>query len=88
MANRGQGARQAADPVNRLAELLEGALQMNAPRDRFKAPRYDGKGDVELFIAQFQEIAQANQWDVGTSLISLRLALEKDAVECSRGQDI
>ena len=87
MANRG-APRQAADPMARVAELLEAALTVQAPRDRFNPPRFDGKSDVELFIAQFNEISNANQWDQNTTLINLRLSLEKDATECSRGQDV
>ena len=88
--NRGQ-ARQgaaAADPIGRLAEILEGAIQMQAPRDRFKAPRYDGKGDVELFLTQFHDVANANQWNAETAVLNLRLSLEKEATECGRGPDI
>ena len=86
MANRG-APRQAADPMARLAELLETALNTQ-PRDRFKPPKFDGKSDVELFITQFQEVSAANQWDQATALINLRLALERDATKCGRGQDM
>jgi hypothetical protein len=88
MANRGAARQGAVDPMTRLVELLEGAMNVQAPRDRFKPPRFDGKSDVEIFIAQFNDIAQANQWDQNAALINLRLSLEKDATECSRGLDI
>ena len=87
MANRG-ASRQAADPIARLAELLEVALNVQTPRDRFKPPKFNGRSDVELFIANFTEVSIANQWDQNTALINLRLSLEKDAIECSRGPDV
>ena len=31
-------------------------------KDAFKAPKYDGTGDVELFLQQFSDVAEANKW--------------------------
>ena len=68
VANRARRARsleREAQPevLDRLADVLEGIHlnQRNQPRNQFKPPQFGGEGDVELFIRQFQEVAEANQ---------------------------
>lgn len=92
MANRGQPRPQAQDAgagIDQLADLFNRVLQQQpahqAPRDRFKPPRYNGTGDVELFIQQFTDVCRANDWDEATSFLQLRTSLEQSAADCGRG---
>ena len=57
----------------RLADVLERMRQGPAPRDAFKAPKYNGQGDMEYFLDQFHEVAEANNWNAASSLIHLRV---------------
>ena len=91
MANRTRRARSLerdAQPevLDRLADVLEGIHlnQRNQPRNQFKPPQFGGEGDVELFIRQFQEVAEANQWTRMATLLHLRECLTDKAQTCSR----
>ena len=91
MANRARRARsleREAQPevLDRLADVLEGIHlnQRNQPRNQFKPPQFGGEGDVELFIRQFQEVAEANQWTRMATLLHLRESLTDKAQTCSR----
>jgi len=53
------------------------------PRE-FKLPSYDGKTDVELFIQEFEEIRDANDWNRGASRLHLKGALVDSARDCGR----
>ena len=58
--NAGAGRGQAAgggDVLARLADLL-GNLQHG--RDRFRAPKYNGSTEVDLFLQQFDDVREAN----------------------------
>lgn len=65
MARRTRSLERGTQPVvlNRMADFLEiiHVNQHNQPRNSFKPPQYKGEGDVELFIQQFQEVAEANE---------------------------
>jgi hypothetical protein len=74
------------DEVERLTQLLATALQRQAP-PRFNQPKYDGSSDVELFITQFNDVKHANNWGRAETLLHLRSCLEKDAIDCGRGED-
>lgn len=54
------------------------------PRVRMKVPTFDGKGDIELFIQQFEGVALAQQWDEGISVLKIREGLTGDAMVCGR----
>ena len=88
MANRGQARPQDAPAlgIDQLGELFNRLQQR--PRDRFHAPKYNGTGDVELFIQQFNDITNANGWDNASSLLHLRTSLEQSAADCGRGMTI
>ena len=47
--------------LDRLMEVLEWLAIPQAPTPHFKAPRYDGTGDVETFIRQFSDVLVAKQ---------------------------
>ena len=44
-------------------------------RHEFEVPCFDGKGDVELFMRQFVDVAAANDWPQPAALLHLRKAL-------------
>ena len=71
----------------RLTQALE-RIGERAPRATFKAPKYDGVGDVEYFLNQFHKVAEANHWDDASTLIHLRESLKDEAKECGRSQII
>lgn len=82
------------DPLDRLTAVLEQVLnqQQGAQgvrmRPAFKAPSFDGEGDVELFINQFVEVAEANEWDHQSAVLHLRESLKEDARECGRARTL
>ena len=72
-----------------LITALRAATQINQPRrQQIKAPKYDGIGDVEQFIASFHEIATTNEWTNQETLIHLRGSLSGKAQDCGKGNDI
>ena len=52
--------------MDRLTGVLEALLLVSQEDPRvntqFEAPEFDGSGDVEYFVKQFTEVAEANQW--------------------------
>ena len=91
MANRNRRARSLEregppEVLDRLADILEGFQleQRQQARHHFKPPTYRGDGDVKLFIRQFQEVAEANNWNGIATLLHLRESLEDKAQACSR----
>lgn len=74
---------------DRLAEALERLAGANRPAGpAFKAPQFEGKGDVEYFIHRFEEVAEANDWRPGAALLHLREALKEGAQDCGRAGTI
>lgn len=73
-----------ADPMDRLADII-GGLQRP---DRFKLGKFDGSGDVELFLQDFDAVREANHWSDAASLLHLRASLCETAADCKRGRDI
>jgi hypothetical protein len=67
-------------------ELL--SRQPARPAETFKTPSYDGQGDVELFISQFVEVADANHWEAAATMLHLRQALKEGARDCGRAQSL
>ena len=80
-----------ADPLlTRLTTALEtmaGQNQPNRPK-AFKPPQFNGTGDVEYFIGQFVEVAVANEWSDGASLLHLRETLKEGAQDCGRASQV
>ena len=72
-----------------LSDLVK-ALQEHQDRIRtttkIKPPQFDGTGDVELFLLQFNDVAKLNKWHSEEHLLHLRLSLTKNAMDCSRGK--
>lgn len=77
--------------MDRLTTVLEqvlGAQHRALARPKFKAPTFNGDGDVELFIAQFVEVAEANEWDRPTATLHLRESLKDGARDCGRARGL
>lgn len=80
--------------MDRLAEVLNRLATQPAPqpaapaREKFKAPVYDGIGDVNYFIQQFISIADANEWVEAVALIHLRAALKAAAQDCGKATTV
>ena len=70
-------------------ETLTQALQLAGlgQKREFKPPSYGGEGDVELFISQFEDVADANRWEVVQRTLHLRAQLHGTAQECGRARD-
>ena len=78
-----------ADTLGRLTEILERMWRpQGEQRVMFEAPRYDGKGDVELFVRQFTDVAAANEWPRAAALLHLRRALRDGATNCGRADTV
>lgn len=75
--------------MHRLGEVLERAMRQPPAeaRDRFKAPTFDGTTDVGFFIRQFEDVAQANQWEEASARIHLRASLTDAAATCGQAED-
>ena len=89
MARRARSADRLEEGVfYRLEEVLNRALEQPAARNQFKAPSFDGTGDVGFFIDQFQDVAQANQWNGAAARIHLRASLTDVASACGQAEDL
>lgn len=76
---------QQADSMSRMADMFEQLLaRQNNNRETFKPPIFKGKGDVELFINRFMEVAQANQWPDPATLLHLKECIQDEANVCAR----
>ena len=65
--------------MERFLERISGDHQ-----EEFKVPKYDGKSDVEQFIRQFMDVAEASHWREQSCLIHLREGLQGDAQDCAK----
>ena len=73
----------------RMTDILERLAMPREPvTPPFKAPHYDGTGDVETFIQQFRDVISANRWPDGAALLHLRQALDGDAKDCGRPTEL
>jgi len=73
------------DSLNRLADLLQVS---GGRRDNFRLQKFDGSGDVELYLQHFQEINEANGWTDAGALLHLKCGLEGAATDCGRGSTL
>ena len=71
--------------MEQLAAITQ-ALQL-AGRPSFKPPSFSGEEDVDLFIQQFGDVAEANHWTPLERTLHLRSQLSGDAQSCGRGED-
>ncbi len=74
-----------APEETRLVGLLEQVVARRPQESSaFKAPRYQGKGDVEYFISRFRAVSEANRWDQASTLLHLQESLIEEAETCGR----
>ena len=79
------------DSIYRLATIIEqmmgnGKQQVTPSPREFKAPEFNGQDDVEYFLRQFAEVAQANRWDARSQTLHLRSALKEGARDCGKAE--
>ena len=77
--------------MDRIAEVLErlsAPPRVEAPREIFKAPKFDGTGDVNYFITQFETIGIANEWSQAATFLHLRESLKDGAQDCGRPDSV
>jgi hypothetical protein len=73
------------DPVSELVERLH---ELGTSKPKFKAPKFSGETDVELFITQFLDISDANRWSEREGALHLRTSLEGPAANCGHSADL
>ena len=97
MERPGVPQKEGLEGLERLTNALERMLvnqeaQRNpeppVPRETFQAPEYDGNGDVEAFIRQFNDVAVANDWGARSALLHIRGRLKEQAKECGHGHTL
>jgi len=77
---------QRKDNTSAIESALLKIAQMSIQKPSFKPPKYDGATDVELFITQFKDVAEANSWTEKETTLHLRASLEGPAAEAGRAQ--
>ena len=76
-----------AHDMERLIESLTNAVTRRDNRKTFHTPHYQGESDVDIFIAQFEDVVQANQWTDSEATLHLRLSLNGKAASCGQQTD-
>ena len=71
-----------------LGRTLNDLANIRGARSEFKPPRYDGGSNVELFIQQFDDVVEQNEWTDQAALLHLRSCLQDEAVECGAGTTV
>ena len=56
--------------------------------EQVKLTNFNGKSDVEEFIADYLDIVHYNGWSDSQSPLQLRLALTGEAAVCKRGHSV
>ena len=72
------------EQLEQLTALTQ-ALQL-AGRPSFKPPSFSGEEDIELFLKQFADVADANRWSPLERTLHLRSQLSGDAQSCGDGE--
>ena len=54
------------------ATVAQAQAGHHVPAVKLKVPTFNGKGDVELFLTQIQEIALSQEWDEETIVLKAR----------------
>ena len=77
----------------RLIEAIEALVERQGREPgpampAFKAPQFDGEGDVEYYIQQFTDVATANQWTEPAQLLYVRESLRDGARDCGKAPTV
>ena len=72
------------EQLDQLTALTQ-ALQL-AGRPSFKPPSFSGEEDIELFLKQFGDVADANRWTPLERTLHIRSQLQGDAQSCGQGE--
>ena len=77
----------------RLLEAIEALVERQGREPMpamsiFKAPQFDGEGDVEYYIQQFLDVAAANQWTEAAQLLYVRESLKEGARDCGKAPTV
>ena len=77
----------------RLVEAIEALVERQnrepgPAMPAFKAPQFDGEGDVEYYIQQFLDVAAANQWTEPAQLLYVRESLREGARDCGKAPTV
>jgi ElaB/YqjD/DUF883 family membrane-anchored ribosome-binding protein len=73
------------DPIEELVERLS---HIGQSKPKFKAPKYTGDSDIELFLSQFLDVSDANRWSDREAALHLRSSLEGSAAACGQSSDL
>ena len=83
----GPGPGTAQDQMGRLADIMERLVvqpRQAARREDYKTPQFSGEGSIDYFINQFEDVANAYNWDGEATFMHLREALKDGARDCGR----
>ena len=69
-------------PQGEIGNLMQMLAALQQPKRQIKAPIYNGLGNIETYIRQFTDVANANDWSPADRLLHLRLSLTDKAQEC------
>ena len=77
----------------RLIEAIEALVERQGREPvpaipAFKAPQFNGEGDVEYYIQQFLDVATANQWTEPAQLLYVRESLRKGARDSGKAPTV
>ena len=89
-ASEGQAAERPATPAAIPMEALLAITQAlkltnTGPRTEIRPPSFNGEGDLSLFLKQFGDVADANQWTLVQRTLHLCSQLTGDAQGCGHG---
>lgn len=62
--------------MKQLVRALEG-LMTPPSRTVFKAPTFNGEGGVKLFLEQFKDVVDADEWTDREALLHLKSRLQR-----------
>lgn len=74
--------------VNEFTHAIEERSTSNVVKSTLKTPRFDGTGDVHLFIQQYNDVCALSGWEERVALAQLRGALDKGAKEAGRADSV
>lgn len=89
----GRGKHQRADRDEELVErdqisgLIQAMEQRREPGKDFKTSTFEGTGDAEYFIRQFDEVPEANDWGGAFTRLHLKEAIKDSAKDCVKAEE-